>query len=430
MTAKKMESTLMGLKYPSERGAGLKTGAGWLKGKRLDDGAEGLWRIGDKLYDLDGWARNHPGGSEWITLTQGTDITEAFEAHHVTLLAERLLPEFYVREATAPRSCPFTFKPDGFYRIFKERAREALKDVDFHRPAKTSNLIADFLFATTLLLCTTAAATQSWITIVASGILLTWTLNAGHNYMHQRDNYRMWYMDLSPMSSKEWRIFHALSHHLYTNTLLDLEIIMFEPIFHLLPRKDKGLIPRNFAWLYSPLVYSLTYFIHAIKRIYSVFWEFGEPELRDAVPFLIPTLMCFVAPPLTAFITWAKVIFIASCHFSLVGLNAAHHHPDIYHDGDARREDTDWGLAQLDAVRDRVEIEPSIFLILTHYGSHTLHHLLPTVDHAYLHLCQPAFEQTCKEFGVSTELWTQWKLLKGQFKQLGNVEPKNTPNMR
>jgi hypothetical protein len=46
----------------------------------------------------------------------------------------------------------------------------------------------------------------------------------------------------------------------------------------------------------------------------------------------------------------------ASFYFTLVGLTAAHHHPDIFHEGDAIRGDRDWGLSQLDAVRDRPSI--------------------------------------------------------------------------
>lgn len=76
---KKVQSTLIGLKYPSRRDEGLRTGANWLRGRREDDGAEGLWRIGDKLYDLNGWIDKHPGGAEWLTLSKGIDITVAFE---------------------------------------------------------------------------------------------------------------------------------------------------------------------------------------------------------------------------------------------------------------------------------------------------------------------------------------------------------------
>ncbi|XP_046424611.1 cytochrome b5-related protein-like [Neodiprion fabricii] len=425
----KKESTLIGLKYPSFRDKAWKTGASWLDGKRKDDGIEGLWRVGDKLYDLAQWVGNHPGGAEWLTLTKGTDITEAFEAHHITSFAEQLLPKFYVRDATTPRSSPLTFKPDGFYRVFKSRVREALKGVDFHKPAKLSNLMSDSLCAGTLALCVTASATQSWAAIFAAAIFLTWTAVAGHNYMHLRDSFRMAYMDLSLLSSKEWRITHCLSHHLYANSILDFELSMFEPFFDYVPH-EKGFITRRLSWLYTPSVYAGVYFMNGVKRIYSLAFEWGTLDYRDLTPFLIPALMCAVAPPSLALAAWMKVIAISSFYFVLIGANAAHHHPDIYHDGDVHREDLDWGLAQIDAVRDRVEIEPSRFLIITHFGSHTLHHLLPTVDHSYLHLCEPAFEQTCKEFGVNTDLWTQWKLFKGQFMQLQHTEPKKTPNTR
>ncbi|XP_046619270.1 cytochrome b5-related protein-like [Neodiprion virginianus] len=213
--------------------------------KRQDDGAEGLWPIGDEIYDLDGWATNHPDGSEWITLIQGTDITEAFEvfsdlepfrsflefsnlaiftsipflsqAHHVTLLAERLLPEFYVREATTPRSCPFTFKSDGFYRIFEERAREAQKHVDFHNPTKTWNRNSYM----------TRSSPQ---TPRFSGVLLTWTSITGNNFMHQGDFFCMYFMDLLLQTSREWRINRGLSHHLFTKTVQDMQIAAFEQL--------------------------------------------------------------------------------------------------------------------------------------------------------------------------------------------------------
>jgi hypothetical protein len=56
-----------------------KTTDGFLEARRQIDGAEGLWRIGNKLYDLETFVKMHPGGAEWIRLTKGTDITELFE---------------------------------------------------------------------------------------------------------------------------------------------------------------------------------------------------------------------------------------------------------------------------------------------------------------------------------------------------------------
>lgn len=60
----------LGIKYPSLRDHPIKTGTVWLQGKRLDDGAEGLWRIHDCLYDFTEFVNAHPGGSSWLSLTK------------------------------------------------------------------------------------------------------------------------------------------------------------------------------------------------------------------------------------------------------------------------------------------------------------------------------------------------------------------------
>lgn len=88
------------------------------------------------------------------------------------------------------------------------------------------------------------------------------------------------------------------------------------------------------------------------------------------------------------------------------------------------RKDLDWGLMELDAVRDRKIIDDSLFLVLTNFGSHGLHHLLPTVDHANLELCLPAFHETCREFGIDSEKLSSFELVKGQYLQLLRANPR------
>jgi len=73
---------------------------------------------------------------------------------------------------------------------------------------------------------------------------------------------------------------------------------------------------------------------------------------------------------------------------------------------------------------DHKSIKGSLFLVLTHFGDHCLHHLFPTLDHAILPQLYPIFYQTCKEF--ETEL-AECNLLHhviGQFSQLARIEPK------
>lgn len=110
-----------------------------MDGRRREDGAEGLWRIHDKLYDLSKFAKNHPGGRFWIDETKGTDITEAFETHHLMGKAEKLLPKYFVKDAVEPRNILLTLKDDGFYKVLKKRVVEKLHEIN-HEPAKTTDV--------------------------------------------------------------------------------------------------------------------------------------------------------------------------------------------------------------------------------------------------------------------------------------------------
>ena len=59
---------------------------------------------------------------------------------------------------------------------------------------------------------------------------------------------------------------------------------------------------------------------------------------------------------------------------------AAHHDNEVWHDGDIPYPSNDFGICQLEAVKDRIEIKGNLFLNLTNFGDHGLHHLFPTVD--------------------------------------------------
>lgn len=421
----KVESSVPGLVELPGRNNLIRTPYAFLEGRRAVDGAEGLWRVREGLYDLEDFAKFHPGGPEWIELTKGTDITELFESHHLTDKAPRVLSKYYIRDAVTPRSIPLTFEPNGFYCTFKKRALEALKDVDFHNSSVKSNVIADFLVTTSIVLSLLSVSMQSYLVLIAAGIFHTWTTIIAHNFFHMRDNFRMYYFDLSAMSSKDWRITHIMSHHSYPNTMWDYEIYVTEPLLPWLPNKKKSVFGAFLSQIFSPLVWASVFIGQLIKRYYSVIFEYKSFEFRDTLPFLFPISMCFTAPSIyVALKYWMLLVIISSFLFSMIGFNAGHHHPVIFHDGDEFRPDLDWGLLELDAVRERRVIDESDFLVLTNFGQHHLHHLLPTVDHTYLPLCIDALEKTCKEFGISTEKFTQWELVKGQFQQLLRREPK------
>jgi len=89
------------------------------------------------------------------------------------------------------------------------------------------------------------------------------------------------------------------------------------------------------------------------------------------------------------------------------------------------RLDRDWGLAQLDTVRERPAVNSTLFAALTNFGYHGLHHLFPAVDHSRLPLLYPALKKTCEEFRVSFAEYSMLEMYKGQFQQIA----RNMPNL-
>lgn len=82
------------------------------------------------LYDFSGFIDRHPGGAFWLEATRGTDITEAFEAHHLTSLPSQMLTKYAIRPATTKRNCRLTFDKNGFYLTLKRRVMNILATLD------------------------------------------------------------------------------------------------------------------------------------------------------------------------------------------------------------------------------------------------------------------------------------------------------------
>lgn len=76
---------------------------------------------------------------------------------------------------------------------------------------------------------------------------------------------------------------------------------------------------------------------------------------------------------------------------------------------------------------NRVEITGNLFLVATTFGDHSLHHLLPTVDHSKLKYVYPVFLETCKEFNIPFSFLSQWDMVCGKYLQLANNKPNDSP---
>ncbi|XP_023014222.2 cytochrome b5-related protein [Leptinotarsa decemlineata] len=402
----------------------------WLEDKKQTDGAEGLWRVHDGIYDLTDFVKKHPGGSEWLELTKGHDITEAFEAHHISDIPEEMLKKYYKSKAKTKRNAPFTFEKDGFYLTLKREVKEALKKVP-KQAYNNTNFFSDALLFFTFLFSILAVRFWSFGVGIIAGACLAMLTVAAHNYLHQKDNFRMYYFQFSLQQVREWRISHVLSHHLHTNTIDDLEISLLEPLLQYLPTK-KSSLQRNGSILIAPFLWITYFWIPLIRRLADApKHEFRNLKITDLSSLILPISMyIFGGQPILATIgMWVFIISVSSCHFAFVGLHAAHHHPDIFHDGDTPRakENYDWGLSQLDAVMDRKEITGSQFLVLTNFGDHALHHLFPTLDHGALEHLYPVFEEVLKKFGAHLRMVSQWDTVCGGFQQLRREIPNPSP---
>lgn len=199
-----MKPSAIAHKYPTYRDDPVKGCKKWLDGKRIDDNAEGLWRIHEKLYDLTEFLGRHPGGQEWLKITKGVDITEQFETHHITSVAEKMLPKFYVRDAALPRNYKTTFEENGFYKTLQRRVANKLNFLD-QSSVSNSRFYSDLMLATTFLFSITAARDNNYVVASFASLSLLWLTIIAHNFIHQKDNWRMYLMNISLISFHEWR---------------------------------------------------------------------------------------------------------------------------------------------------------------------------------------------------------------------------------
>ncbi|CAH0605493.1 unnamed protein product [Chrysodeixis includens] len=400
----------------------------------MDDGAEGLWRIHDKLYDLTSFIKRHPGGEEWLELTKGTDITEAFESHHLNPTTEKILPQYYIRDAKTPRNSPFTFKEDGFYKTLKRAAYEELKKIP-KDASKTADIITDGLFISLLISSAVACWVQKSFAVklwyyIASFNLAFLTV-ACHNFTHRKTNWRMYWFNLSMWSYRDFRVSHVLSHHLYTNTLLDLEISSLEPFLYFNPRREKPLHAK-LGCITEIFFFPFIFLLNFLKRFLSIFLRQGffgrHYRWHDAIGLMLPVWMCVAsgAPLLDVITMWLWINCTGSLIFFTIAVSAAHHHPDAIKDGDQPASETpDWGIHQIEAVLDRKDVNSNVFAVMTLFGDHALHHIFPTLDHGLLKYLHPLFIQHCEKFQANYRVSTQFKMAVGQIKETMRTEFKS-----
>lgn len=175
----------------------------------------------------------------------------------------------------------------------------------------------------------------SFLVSAIAGISLGLLGICSHNYLHARDNWRMFCLNLTGLNYREWRISHAISHHMYPNTAHDLELIAFEPILKWIP-KHKTQLYKFSSVISAPLVW-LTMADHTIlNRTFGYFNGSSDFRLDHLITFLPPFAMYFLGSrdALLAIKLWMVLISISGFLIALIGTTAGHHHPKVYHQED------------------------------------------------------------------------------------------------
>ncbi|CAH1109796.1 unnamed protein product [Psylliodes chrysocephalus] len=341
-----------------------------------------------------------------------------------------MLKKFFVRKATTKRNSPFTFEENGFYKTLKKEIRPTLKHLP-KQSVNNTNFFCDSMVFILFFLSTLATYYWNFWLAAVAGLILGMLTIATHNYLHMKNNYRMYYFQFSMLQVREWRISHALSHHLLTNTIADLEISMMEPLLFYLPGA-KTLKQKIISVIGSPILWMLFFHLPLLRRLTTAHkCNYKNLKLTDLTGLSLPAFMYFFGGQSlgSVLLMWNFILVIGAFYMGFIGQNGAHHHPDIFHDGDNPRakENYDWGLSQLDSIMDHKEVCGNHFLVLIHFGDHCLHHLFPTLDHGTLEHLYPIFEEVLKKFDANLRFVTQWDTICGNFRQMTRNEANPNP---
>lgn len=127
------------------------------------------------------------------------------------------------------------------------------------------------LLISTLVCSVLSACNAGVIFELLAALSLSWLCVSAHNYFHQRDNWQMYTFNLTLLNFAEWRISHAISHHVYTNSLYDLELSLFEPFLCWIPNEHvSSKIRRIISVIIEPVVLVFLYPFQFLQRYSSI----------------------------------------------------------------------------------------------------------------------------------------------------------------
>lgn len=163
----------------------------------------------NREYNITGWEKKHPGGEQLILSANNLDITDLFKSYHKTDTLQYLA--YFKSKPVIDKKQYYTFSDtyiyiQGMVDSFIEHKHS------FDIVLWLSFIIYIFNFSNIL-----------------SGIMLIILGAYGHQYVHS-SSYKASFLTLSGFISNQWRDEHVYSHHPYTNTCMDIDLVNFMSI--------------------------------------------------------------------------------------------------------------------------------------------------------------------------------------------------------
>lgn len=344
--------------------------------------------IRGKLYSIsvlnDKKLFNHPGGNSLISINEGTDITNLFETHHLNIkLAEHYIKKLphigYYKQKITYNFTNYDKLRNVVFDYFN--TRESRKMNKFTKYSLYSYFALTFVFHS-LLLNQTKYDFKYMILLILSSISNAICGSFGHNGIHNL-SFSSLLLDWNGLSSIEWLLEHVHSHHMYTNTEYDHDVISLRPFINWIPSNSSSL----FAEKGKHLIYIIGELVIAIQGnlIHRCRWKLlfkkEYPLFLRLSPFvfIIRILSHIIFQGLRfGSITLIICLMMASYYFSyLAHLNHG------YLESNDNNYYNDFVFEQLKHTND-ININSKVSHIFLMLDRQTIHHLFPSIDHCHL----------------------------------------------
>jgi len=403
---------------------------------------EDLWvAIRGKVYNLTSYQQRHPGGSQFLRLGAGRDVTHLYEAYHpLRVIDSNILERFEIGRLKTQEY--HTYPPmSQFHRTLKKRVYNHLKarkvdaqytlwGVQLLRMALLLGAVVGFYVMSALApvvlpekLGTNVVLSMFFAALAGAARSLV-GVHTMHDASHGACGNKPGLWNILGVISNDyingssfygWLHQHILGHHQYCNSAgVDPDV---RPFPFRLDKHQEWRWFHRYQVIWGPIVYSLLSVTHRIEDFtfineqkwdtirmaplplhhkvnfwagkgFFFFWQLMLPGLLG-VPFWHVLMVHAVAEAVGS---WYLAISFQANHVAdeteFQQIDASGHCNE------------DWAIMQARTTQDYGHGSTLTFYLTGGLNYQVVHHLLPGVSQLHYKEIQPIVRQTCQDFGV------------------------------